>query len=91
MLQTGAGALGLSLPGWLQLQQQARADKLAVTGGKAKQCIVIYCWGGISHYESWDPKPNAPAELRGEFATIQPATPGIHYSEHIPLMAQHSD
>jgi len=53
MLQADAGALGLSLPAWLQLQQHARADKLTTTAGKAKQCIVIYCWGGISHQSFW--------------------------------------
>ena len=85
LLRSSVGLASLSVPTMFQLC----AD--AAIAPRAKRCIVIYCWGGISHYESWDPKPDAPAELRGEFATIQTATPGIHYSEHIPLMAQHSD
>ena len=57
----------------------------------AKSCIVIYCWGGMSHFESWDPKPAALAELRGEFSTIETAAPGIFYSEHIPRLAAQAD
>ena len=70
----------------LQLQAQATGVRR-----HAKRCIIIYCWGGISHMESWDPKPEALADLRGEFSAIQTATAGIRYCEHIPLMAQHSD
>ena len=70
----------------LQLQAHASASP-----PRAKRCIVIYCWGGISHLESWDPKPEALSDLRGDFSAIQTATPGIQYCEHIPLMAQHSD
>lgn len=84
-MRSSVGLTGLTLPTLFQLQARA-----AVTP-QAKSCIVIYCWGGISHFESWDPKPDAPSELRGEFGTIATATPGIHYSEHIPLMAKHSD
>lgn len=67
-----------------------RPAQASVTG-KAQSCIVIYCWGGISHYESWDPKPTAPSELRGEFSPIETTTPGIQFCEHIPLLAKHAD
>ena len=60
-------------------------------GKGVKACIVIYCWGGISHHESWDPKPDAPIEIRGEFHPIATATPGIHVSEHIPMLAQQTE
>ena len=43
------------------------------------------------HQESWDPKPNALSNLRGEFSPISTATPGMQFCEHIPLMAKHSD
>ena len=79
------GLAGLTLPTLFQLRAHG------ALAPRAKSCIVIYLWGGLSHFESWDPKPSAPAELRGEFGTISTATPGIHYSEHIPLMAKHSD
>ena len=58
------------------------------TAGKAKSCIILYCWGGMSHIDSWDPKPEAPSEVRGEFTPIETATPGIFVSEHLPLVAR---
>ena len=45
----------------------------------------------MSHHESWDPKPDAPAEIRGEFRPISTATPGIQIGEHMPLLARHTD
>ena len=45
----------------------------------------------MSHHDTWDPKPDAPPEVRGEFSTIQTATPGIHLGEHMPLLAHHTD
>jgi hypothetical protein len=49
---------------------------------------VLYCWGGVSHLDTWDPKPDAPLEIRGEFKAIATATPGIRVSEHMPLLAR---
>lgn len=90
MLEVTAGAGALSLPTFLQLQ---RASAMAgdAAGPKAKSCIIIYCWGGMSHHETWDPKPDAPAEIRGEFSPIATATPGIQVGEHMPRLARHSD
>lgn len=85
MLRSSLAAAGLTLPTVLQMRAQAA---LPIT---AKRCIVIYCWGGISHYESWDPKPDALSELRGEFETIESNVPGIRFSEHLPLMSKHAD
>ena len=85
VLRVGVGLSGLGL----SASFQSAAD--AAAGSRAKSCIVIYCWGGVSHYESWDPKPEAPSDLRGEFASIATATPGIQFCEHIPLLAKHSD
>jgi hypothetical protein len=79
------GLAGLTVPTLLQLQSQAAIFP------RAKSCIVIFCWGGLSHYESWDPKPDAPVELRGEFSAIQTSAAGIHFCEHIPLLAKHAD
>lgn len=87
VLRSTVGLAGLTIPTFLQ----ARARAGSVGRPRAKACIVVYLWGGISHYESWDPKPNAPAEVRGEFGSISTATPGIHFCEHIPLMARHSE
>lgn len=89
-LRTSVGAMGLSLPQLLRLNR-ARAAAGNSHFGQAKSCIVLYCWGGISHIDTWDPKPEAPAEVRGEFAPIATATPGIQFSEHMPLLAKRSD
>src|SRR5581483_10241453 len=86
-LQMGAGALGLSLPGVLGLRE-TRADGPRGTRGRAKGIIVLYCWGGMSHLETWDPKPNAPSEFRGEFNPIATTVPGIRISEHLPHLAR---
>ena len=89
-LATSASLCGMSLPGYLQVRQAA-ADQTAVTGGKAKSCIIVYLWGGISHLESFDLKPNAPSEIRGEFKPISTIVPGIEIGEHLPLLSQHTD
>ena len=89
MLAVTAGVGGLSLPAFLQLQ--GSAARASTTSKRAKACIVLYCWGGMSHHETWDTKPNAPAEIRGEFSPIATITPGIHIGEHMPLLAQHTD
>ncbi len=85
ILRSGVGLTGLTLPTFLQ----ARADGAIST--QASSCIVIYLWGGIGHQESWDPRPEALLDLRGEFSAIETATPGIQFCEHLPLMAGHTD
>ena len=85
ILRSSVGLAGLTLPTFF------RARARASVAPSAKSCIVIYCWGGFSHYETFDPKPDAPLEVRGEFAAIPTATPGIQFSEHIPLLAKHSE
>ena len=84
-----AGMCGVSLPNFLQMQS-ATADSHSIPA-KAKSCIIIYLWGGISHLESFDLKPNAPAEVRGEFSPISTVVPGIQIGEHLPLLARHTD
>ena len=69
----GASVLGLSLPGVLALRSQAATQSPSTGFGQAKSCIVLFCWGGVSHIDTWDPKPNAPAEVRGEFKPIATA------------------
>ncbi len=85
VLSSSAGLTGLTLPTLLGMPAQG------ASAPRAKSCIVIYLWGGIAHQESWDPKPDALSELRGEFQAISTATPGIQFCEHIPLMAKHSE
>ena len=86
-LRSSVGLAGLTLPTFFK----AQANPSTGPNRKAKSCIIIYTWGGMSHFESFDPKPEAPAEIRGEFKPIKTATPGIQFCEHIPLIAKHSD
>jgi hypothetical protein len=57
----------------------------------AKHCILVYLLGGPPHLDMWDPKPAAPAEIRGPFDTIATRLPGIRFSEHLPQLAQRAD
>lgn len=90
VLATSLGCAGLSLTDFLQLQSIAR-EKKNETKGKAKSCIILFAWGGMSHLETWDPKPDAPKEIRGSFDTIPTATPGIHIGEHMPYLAKQTN
>src|SRR4051812_44968663 len=58
---------------------------------RARTCIYIFLSGGLSQHDSFDPKPDAPAEIRGEFAPIATSTPGLQICEHLPLLAQRSE
>ena len=87
-LKLSVGGLGLSLPAFLN----ASTPRANTPGSvRARSCIVLYCWGGMSHHETWDTKPDAPAEYRGEFHPIATAVPGIRIGEHLPRLAQHTD
>ena len=86
--------LKLGLGGWLgagfvpALAARANADDAAPIAAKAKGCILIWMDGGPTHFETFDPKPNAPAEIRGEFDTVATKQPGVHYSEHMQRLAE---
>ncbi|MBI1372053.1 MAG: DUF1501 domain-containing protein [Phycisphaera sp.] len=89
------GALGLSLPGLMALQGRARAASPdgapAQRGGgfgRAKSCIVLYAWGGMSHLDTFDMKPDGPSEIRGQFNPIPTSVPGVQISEHLPMLAK---
>ena len=93
----GAGMLGISLPGILALEAEAAhaasTEKSKAKGGfgGAKSVILLYLQGGPSHIDIWDPKPDAPANVRGEFKPIKTNVPGIWLSETMPLLAQQMD
>jgi hypothetical protein len=92
MLTTSLGVLGLSLPDLFSIRASGR-EKTAPGNGfnRAKSCIVFFSWGGMSQLDTWDPKPEAPVEVRGEFRPIATATSGIQFSEHMPLLARQSE
>jgi hypothetical protein len=60
----------------------------AAPSAKARACILVYLLGGPSHIDMWDPKPEAPAEIRGPFQPISTSVPGTNFSEHLPRMSQ---
>ena len=57
-------------------------------GGKAKSVILFFLCGGASHLDTWDMKPDAPAEYRGPFSSIATSAPDVRLCEHLPLLAQ---
>jgi hypothetical protein len=60
------------------------------TAGTAKSTIVVFLSGGLTQHDSFDPKPDAPADIRGEFAPIATRTPGVFVCEHLPMLAARS-
>lgn len=92
LLQSLTTAAGGVLPSFVQLPQlQADAAGQNARSGAARCCIIVYCWGGMSHLDTWDLKPDAPAHLRGPFHPISTAIPGIQIGEHLPHLAQQTD
>jgi hypothetical protein len=59
--------------------------------GRAKRCIILYLSGGHPQHDMFDPKPDAPAEIRGEFGTIATSVPSLRFGEHCPLSAKLMD
>jgi hypothetical protein len=86
----GVGLLGLSLADYFGLRAARcrEAENHRDGFGRAKACIVLYCWGGVSQLDTWDPKPDAPAEVRGEFKSIATTVAGVRFTEHLPRLAR---
>src|SRR6478752_1697618 len=80
----GIGLGGLSLPQLLRSQAAQAAGANSSRRGKAKSVILFGLVGGPPQHETWDPKPDAPAEIRGEFGTIVSKTPGLMVGELMP-------
>ncbi len=89
-LQAGAiGILGLGMNHLAGLRQ-ATASEGSQPSGKAKSCIFIFLSGGLSQHDSFDMKPEAPDNIRGEFQPCATKTPGLHICEHLPKLAGRS-
>ena len=87
-LHVGAiGALGLTLDQYMRLQAAEPAKKKP----KAEACIHIFLPGGQAHQESWDPKPFAPIEYRGQMGTVKTKIEGEVFNECLPKMASLAD
>jgi hypothetical protein len=83
------GAAGLCLADLLR--QEARASSTAATSGRRPSVIILWMRGGPSHIDMWDPKPDAPAEFRGEFGVSPTKVPGITLSDMLPLCGKVMD
>jgi hypothetical protein len=90
-LQTGFGAIGgLGMSQIMGLRAQA-AQSRGLSSADQVNCILVWLDGGPSHYETFDPKPTAPQEIRGEFKSIPTCVPGVHFCETMPLLAKSFD
>jgi hypothetical protein len=83
----GLGLFGLTWPALLQAQAGA-VQGTSRPGARAKSCILVYLDGGMSHIDTLDMKPGAPAEYRGEFRPIATTLPGVPICEHLPRLGQ---
>jgi hypothetical protein len=90
LLHVGAlGPLGLSLAGWAEARESSKtATPAAGRFGQAKRCILLYLWGSPGQHDTWDPKPEAPPEIRGELASIPTSLPGVRVGESFPQTAR---
>src|SRR5205085_6695119 len=83
-LQAGfLGAMGLSFPQLLQAQAAGKAE-----GKRPRSVILLWLWGGPSHLDTYDMKPDAPLEYRGPFRPIGTNVPGIQICELLPQLAK---
>src|SRR5262245_557627 len=81
---SAAGVAGASLSGWFGSLASGASDQPR----RSKSCILLWMDGGPSHVESFDPKPEAAADVRGELGTIQTSVPGILVGEKFPRVAE---
>ncbi|MCI0459490.1 MAG: DUF1501 domain-containing protein [Gemmataceae bacterium] len=102
-----AGSLGLfslTLPQLLQARASASPSpwppplpgegvggEVRPRRGRARACIVLFMWGGPAQQDTWDMKPDAPAEYRGEFRPVRTNVPGIQICEHLPRLSRLAD
>lgn len=96
LLQAGSlGAIGLALPDLFRMQHAAQAAEqnaaLARSFGRAKSCILLYLYGAASQLETFDVKPDAPREIRGDLGATSTAIPGVQIGELLPRMARMLD
>src|SRR2546423_9393132 len=78
------GAMGLSLPELLQAQAVSKATK-------RRSVILLWLWGGPSHLDTFDPKPDAPSEYRGPYNAIATNADGVQVTELFPELAKRAD
>lgn len=82
--------MGLTLPDLLRLEAAQAAGRIA-TKNRAKNVLLIYLGGGITHHDTFDPKPEAPQEIRGKYGVIPTSIAGVKFSSMMPQMAKLTD
>jgi hypothetical protein len=93
-LQVGySGLMGLALPGLLAHRAAASAVRGSTSHPtpRCKSVVIVFLTGAASHHDTFDMKPEAPAEIRGEFKPVGTSVPGIHICEHLPRLAARAD
>lgn len=91
-LQAGSlGLLGLGIHQLADLRAAGAEAGIGASRGRAKACIYIFLSGGLSQLDSFDLKPDAAMEIRGEFQPIATHTPGVRICEHLPRLAVRSE
>src|SRR5881275_763037 len=84
----GCGLAGLCLADLLRLRARGASTAGTPNGfGKARACILLFPYGSPPQHETFDPKPEAPAEVRGELGAIATRVPGLRVCEHLPRVA----
>src|SRR5690349_3153847 len=86
MRLSAAGVAGASLSGWFGVLADRAAR--AAPPARPKSCILLWMSGGPSHHDTFDPKPDAPADVRGDLNAIATSVPGIRVSERFPKFAR---
>jgi len=87
LLQVGySGLMGLGMTHWLARRSSAAPGPAVTDGGKS--LIIVFLTGAASHHDTFDMKPDAPLEVRGEFNPIATSLPGLVVCEHLPKMAE---
>jgi len=92
LLHAGSlGLLGLSLPALLQNGTARASNSSRTKDSKAKSCILLFLMGGPPQHSTWDPKPDATAQVRGDYQPIATAVPGIQIGELMPRLSRQTD
>src|SRR5262249_44270358 len=82
---------GLAGVGLLAARAGASGERPCPGFGRAHSVLIVYTSGGMSQLETWDPKPDAPEEIRGAFGTIPTRLPGVRFCRDLPRVAQVAD
>lgn len=91
LLQAGSiGLLGLGMNHVAGLHAADASPRTRDDGGRAKSVIFVFLSGGVGQHDSFDPKPDAPVGIRGEFSPIATQSPGVQICQHLPMLAERS-